>query len=120
MNDVYDFTLWAIYLLMVAMGLFGSWRLIHSFKKNSFIFFSVATVMYLLLRTFHFDSIIYISLWHSVFEIYPYTNLYLTLGGNLLQIIETVVYAFLVPITLIGAWIRYFSLGMLGKSIGSV
>ena len=115
MNDVYDFILWAIYLLMVAMGLYGSWSLMHSFKKSSFIFFSIATGMYLLLRTFHFDSIIYISLWHSVFEIYPYTNLYLTLGGNLLHVTETFIYAFFVPMMLIGSWIKYFALGVLSN-----
>lgn len=101
-----DLARWSIYMVMIALGLHASWSLIRSFNKSAFTCLTIAAAIYLLLRTLYYDSIIYISLWHAIFDVpRDIGSVYLMLGGDALHVVQTVVLSLIVPFVLLGSWI---------------
>jgi hypothetical protein len=98
------FSLWGIYFLMIAIGLYAAWRLTRSFSVTAFILLTISAAMYLSLRTLHYDSIVYVSLWHSLFSMPSSSDPYLILGGDLLHVAQTIIFSFIVPLMLIATW----------------
>lgn len=102
----FDLARWSIYLAMIALGLCAAWGLIRSFSRTAFIGLSIAVATYFLLRTVYYDSIIYISLWHAIFDVpRNISSVYLMFGGDILFIVQTVALSFVVPFVLLGSWL---------------
>lgn len=98
------FFLWGIYLLMIAMGLYAAWMLARRFSVSAFVFLTISAAMYLSLRTLHYDSIMYVSLWHSLFSTPGSGEPYLILGGDLLHVAQAIVFSFIIPLVLVATW----------------
>lgn len=100
-----DLAIWAVYAIMISLGLYASRKLSSSYSRGGFVFLTVSAAMYLLLRTAYYDSIIYASLIDAMFDVGDGGNLRLLLGGDMAHVVQILIYSFVVPLALVISWV---------------